>query len=129
MNIVRFIACAATGLALASGCAESGTVAPEESAPATDAPAASPEAELGDAGATAPQAVAGNNVYICRGGSAPVRYWNSLCEGGTVHAYYPQGWHGWFQSGVSCDGNADVYFHPNNGAHGGYVEQWRLCGY
>jgi len=21
----------------------------------------------------------------------------------------------------------DLYFHPNNGSHGGYIESWRLC--
>jgi hypothetical protein len=40
----------------------------------------------------------GNNYRICRGGSAPARYWNPSCVNGTVHAYYPQGWHGWVQT-------------------------------
>ena len=22
---------------------------------------------------------------------------------------------------------ADIYFHPNNGAHGGWIESWRVC--
>ena len=44
----------------------------------------------------------GNQYQICRGGYAPVRYWNTASCGGTVHDWYPQGWHGWVQSGGGC---------------------------
>lgn len=47
--------------------------------------------------------VGGDQYKICTGGYAPVRYWNLSSCGGTVHDYYPQGWHGWVQtSGVCC---------------------------
>ena len=41
----------------------------------------------------------GQNVRICTGGYAPVRYWNPSSCGGTIQDYYPQGWSGWSQSG------------------------------
>lgn len=28
---------------------------------------------------------------------------------------------------VSSFAGADLYFHPNNGLHGGWIEAWRLC--
>lgn len=82
------------------------------------------------------------NVVICAGGYAPVRYWNPSSCGGTIHDYYPQGWHGWYETGGGCGISAgpeasdvtasagmDYYFHPNNGLHGGWIESWRLCRY
>jgi hypothetical protein len=44
----------------------------------------------------------GNTYQICTGGYAPVRFWNPWACGGTVHAYYPQGWHGWAQTAGGC---------------------------
>lgn len=45
----------------------------------------------------------GNGQYqICAGGYAPVRYWNPSSCGGSVQNYYPQGWHGWAQTGGGC---------------------------
>ena len=44
----------------------------------------------------------GNNYVICAGGYAPVRYWNPSSCGGTIQDYYPQGWHGWAQTGGGC---------------------------
>jgi len=44
----------------------------------------------------------GQNVRICAGGYAPVRYWNPSSCGGTIHDYYPQGWSGWSQTGGMC---------------------------
>jgi hypothetical protein len=80
--------------------------------------------------ATATQGLA-HRVVICAGGNAPVRYWNPSSCGGTVQDYYPQGWHGWYETGGGCfpPGGNDYYFHPDNGAHGGWIESWRLCSY
>lgn len=44
----------------------------------------------------------GNQYKICTGGYAPVRFWNMSSCGGTVHDFYPQGWHGWAQTGGGC---------------------------
>jgi hypothetical protein len=44
----------------------------------------------------------GNQYQICRGGYAPVRYWNPYACGGNVHDWYPQGWHGWVQTWGGC---------------------------
>jgi hypothetical protein len=44
----------------------------------------------------------GYNYQICTGGYAPVRYWNKSSCGGTIHDYYPQGWHGWAQTAGGC---------------------------
>ena len=44
----------------------------------------------------------GQNVRICAGGYAPVRYWNPSSCGGTIHNYYPQGWSGWSQTAGGC---------------------------
>lgn len=44
----------------------------------------------------------GQNVRICAGGYAPVRYWNPSSCGGAIHDYYPQGWSGWAQTGGAC---------------------------
>jgi len=46
--------------------------------------------------------IGGSNFRICAGGSAPVRYWNPSSCGGTVQAYYPQGWSGWAQTAGAC---------------------------
>lgn len=29
--------------------------------------------------------------------------------------------------GVDANVYGDIYFHPYNGAHGGWIEAWRLC--
>ena len=39
---------------------------------------------------------------ICRGGYAPVRYWNPESCNGTIHNWYPQGWSGLVRSGGGC---------------------------
>ena len=102
---------------------ENGNEIPEE--------AANPELETTEA----VQGLNSGRVVICRGGYAPVRYYNPSTCGGSIHNWYPQGWHGWFQTGGGCHPPApgtsgyDVYFHPNNGAHGGWIESWRLCNY
>lgn len=44
----------------------------------------------------------GQNYVICAGGYAPVRYWNPSSCNGSIHDYYPQGWHGWAQTGGGC---------------------------
>jgi hypothetical protein len=44
----------------------------------------------------------GNQYKICTGGYAPVRFWNPLSCNGTVHDFYPQGWHGWAQTAGGC---------------------------
>jgi hypothetical protein len=44
----------------------------------------------------------GGTYQICTGGSAPVRFWNPSSCGGTVQDFYPQGWHGWAQTGGGC---------------------------
>ena len=44
----------------------------------------------------------GGNYHICAGGYAPVRYWNPSSCGGSVQNWYPQGWHGWAQTGGGC---------------------------
>lgn len=44
----------------------------------------------------------GNQYQICTGGSAPVRFWNPSACGGTIHNWYPQGWHGWVQTYGCC---------------------------
>ena len=44
----------------------------------------------------------GNTYQICRGGYAPVRFWNPSACNGTVHDWYPQGWHGWAQTAGGC---------------------------
>ena len=41
-------------------------------------------------------------MRICRGGYAPVRYWNPESCNGTVHNNYPQGWSGYAISGGGC---------------------------
>ena len=41
-------------------------------------------------------------MRICRGGYAPVRYWNPESCNGTVHNNYPQGWSGYSISGGGC---------------------------
>jgi hypothetical protein len=46
--------------------------------------------------------VGGSTWKICTGGYAPVRYWNPSACGGTVHDWYPQGWHGWGQTASCC---------------------------
>jgi hypothetical protein len=44
----------------------------------------------------------GQDYVICTGGSAPVRYYNPSSCNGTVQDYFPQGWHGWAQTGGGC---------------------------
>jgi hypothetical protein len=44
----------------------------------------------------------GNQYQICRGGWAPVRFYNPASCGGTVHNWYPQGWNGWAQTISAC---------------------------
>jgi hypothetical protein len=44
----------------------------------------------------------GYTWQICTGGYAPVRYWNPWACGGTVHNYYPQGWHGEVYTAAGC---------------------------
>lgn len=46
--------------------------------------------------------VSGSTWKICTGGYAPARYWNTASCGGTVHDWYPQGWHGWGQTAKCC---------------------------
>ena len=46
--------------------------------------------------------VSGSTWQICTGGYAPVRFWNAASCGGTVHDWYPQGWHGWGQTVKCC---------------------------
>ena len=44
----------------------------------------------------------GNTYQICTGGYAPVHYWNPSSCNGSVQDFYPQGWHGWVQTGGQC---------------------------
>jgi hypothetical protein len=89
-----------------------------------------PEATGAEVVGTATQALSAGNMVICAGGYAPVRYYNLSCANGTIYDYYPQGMHGWAETGGGCSsGGVDWYFHPNNGQHGGWIEAWRLCNY
>jgi len=124
--ITRIFALSIVAGGLVLGCASSTGDADEPTEAAETTTSQPPAAPAKSAGVETQDAPLRTAVHICTGGDAPVHFWDAC---GSVSDYYPQGWHGWWESGESC-GEVEVsayYFHPDNGAHGGYIETWRLC--
>src|SRR5262249_2526346 len=116
-NAISLTACLAA--LFATGCTAAVEPEPEGDDSAT------PE----ETGESSEPLVLNNRIVICAGGLAPVHLYNLTCPVATRQSYLSQGTHGWAQSGGCCDNTCDIYFHPDDGEHGGYIEQWRLCNY
>jgi len=110
---------------LVVGCASSTGDANESTEATETTTSEAPVTPVKSAGVTTQDEPFRAPAHICTGGYAPVHYWDAC---GAVQDYYPQGWHGWYQTAESCgDNELGYFFHPDNGAQGGYIDSWRIC--